>query len=326
MAEPALSFVVPLYNSATTIGALARDIEALQVAGGHEIVLVNDGSTDVTAAVCSELVRDARMPVVYVEHTRNFGEHNAVLTGWRHARGRHFINLDDDGQNPPAEALKLWKHAVDSGLDVVFGCYGVKQHSTWRNAGSAFTGKLTDWVLDKPKGLYLSSFRCVTSSVAREASRYAGPHPYIDGLLLQVTQRVGSIEVRHLPRSGGGSGYTIHSLLRLWLSAWINFSILPLRAGTLLGIIVAAVGLLGLVWIFALWLTDRGPPQGWGWLMSSMLVFSGVQLVMLGLVGEYLGRMFLAVNQKPQSVVRKVDRSRDPSSTTEPAAIEPHDR
>jgi undecaprenyl-phosphate 4-deoxy-4-formamido-L-arabinose transferase len=272
-------------------------------------VLVNDGSTDATASVCGELVRDARVPVVYVEHMRNFGEHNAVLTGWRHARGRHLVNLDDDGQNPPAEALNLWQHAVDSGLDVVFGRYGVKQHSVWRNAGSTFTGKVTDWVLDKPKGLYLSSFRCVTSSVAREASRYAGPYPYIDGLLLQVTQRVGSIEVRHLPRSGGASAYTFRRLLRLWLSTWINFSVLPLRAGSLLGMTVAAVGLLGLAWVFALWLTDRGPPQGFGWLMSSMLVFSGVQLVMLGLVGEYLGRMFLAVNQKPQSVIRKVERS-----------------
>lgn len=312
MAEPALSFVIPLYNSATTIGALVRDIEALQVAGGHEIVLVDDGSTDATASVCDELVRQARVPVTFVQHMRNFGEHNAVLTGWRHARGRHLVNLDDDGQNPPAEALSLWKHATDLELDVVFGRYEVKRHSSWRNAGSAFTGKVTDWMLDKPKGLYLSSFRCVTSAVAGEACRYAGPYPYIDGLLLQVTQRVGSIEVRHLSRSGGRSAYTIRRLMRLWLSAWINFSILPLRAGTLLGLTVAAAGLLGLAWVFVLWLTDRGPPQGWGWLMSGMLVFSGVQLVMLGLVGEYLGRMFLAVNQKPQSVVRKVERSLNP--------------
>ncbi len=312
MAEPALSFVIPLYNSATTIGALVRDIEALQVAGGHEIVLVDDGSTDATASVCEELVRQARVPVTFIQHMRNFGEHNAVLTGWRHARGRHLVNLDDDGQNPPAEALSLWKHATDLELDVVFGRYEVKRHSSWRNAGSAFTGKVTDWMLDKPKGLYLSSFRCVTSTVAGEACRYAGPYPYIDGLLLQVTQRVGSIEVRHLSRSGGRSAYTIRRLMRLWLSAWINFSILPLRAGTLLGLTVAAAGLLGLAWVFVLWLTDRGPPQGWGWLMSGMLVFSGVQLVMLGLVGEYLGRMFLAVNQKPQSVVRKVERSLNP--------------
>jgi glycosyltransferase involved in cell wall biosynthesis len=308
-ANRALSFVIPVYNSASTIGTLVRDIEALDILGGHEVVLVNDGSTDDTASVCEELVRGARVPMTYVEHARNFGEHNAVITGWRHACGRHLINLDDDGQNCPAEGVRLWKYATESDLDVVFGHYDLKRHSAWRNAGSWFTGLITDWALDKPKGFYLSSFRCVTSFVAREVSSYPGPYPYIDGLLLQVTQRIGSIEVRHLPRRGGRSGYTLRRLARLWLSAWINFSVLPLRAATVLGLAVASAGLAGLAWVFALWLTDRGPPQGGGWLMSGTLVFSGVQLVMLGLVGEYIGRMFLAVNQKPQSVVRKVERS-----------------
>lgn len=309
MAEPALSFVIPLYNSATTLRTLVRDIEALEVPGGHEIVLINDGSTDETASVCDELVRDARVPLTYVEHARNFGEHNAVLTGWRHARGLHLVNLDDDGQNPPLEAVRLWRHATEFGLDVVFGHYDVKRHSAWRNAGSWFTGKVTDWALDKPRGFYLSSFRCVTSFVAREVSSYAGPYPYIDALLLQVTQRIGSINVRHLPRQGGRSGYTLRRLTRLWLSAWINSSVLLLRVSTMLGLAVAAAGLVGFALVIALWLTGRGPPQGWGWLMSGLLVLSGVQLVILGLIGEYLGRMFLAVNQKPQSVVRKVERS-----------------
>jgi glycosyltransferase involved in cell wall biosynthesis len=308
-ADPAVSFVIPLYNCATTIAALLRDIEQLDVPGGFEVVLVNDGSTDSTASVCEELVRAARVPVTYVEHARNFGEHNAVLTGWRHASGRHLINLDDDGQNPPSEAVRLWKYAAESGLDVVFGHYDLKRHSAWRNAGSWVTSRVTDWALDKPRGFYLSSFRCVTAFVAREVCNYPGPYPYIDGLLLQVTERIGSIEVRHLSRQSGRSGYTLRRLTRLWLSAWINFSLLPLRVATVLGLALAAAGLLGVVWVFALWLSDRGPPQGWGWLMSGMFVFSGVQLVMLGLIGEYLGRMFLAVNQKPQSVVRKVERS-----------------
>jgi glycosyltransferase involved in cell wall biosynthesis len=273
-------------------------------------VLVNDGSTDGTASVCSELIREARVPLTYVEHTRNFGEHNAVLTGWRHARGRHLVNLDDDGQNPPAEGLRLWRYAMESGLDVVFGHYDVKRHPAWRNVGSWFTEKMTDWALDKPKGFYLSSFRCVTSLVAREVSSYAGPYPFIDGLLLQVTQRIGSIEVRHLCRQGGRSGYTLRRLMRLWLSAWINFSVLPLRIATVLGLAVAAAGLVGFASVFVLWLTNIGPPQGWGWLMSAVLVFSGVQLVMLGVIGEYIGQMFLAVNQKPQSFIRKTERSR----------------
>jgi glycosyltransferase involved in cell wall biosynthesis len=125
MSDPALSFVIPLYRSAETIGAVVRAIEGLTIEGGHEIVLVNDGSPDMTGEVCRELIKAAKVPIIYVEHARNYGEHNAVLTGWRNARGAHIVNLDDDGQNPPAEAARLWQHAKETGLDVVFGHYEV---------------------------------------------------------------------------------------------------------------------------------------------------------------------------------------------------------
>src|SRR5437870_11256646 len=140
--NPALSFVIPLYNSAATIASLVQDIENLTIEGGHVVVLVNDGSSDATTEVCRELVGAARVPITLVEHARNFGEHNAVLTGWRHARGLHIVNLDDDGQNPPAEAARLWRHACETGLDVVFGHYEAKQHSAWRNFGSWFTNRM----------------------------------------------------------------------------------------------------------------------------------------------------------------------------------------
>ena len=310
---PALTFVIPLYNSEETIGAVVREIEALPVDGGHEIVLVNDGSSDRTATVCRDLVRAARVPITYVEHARNFGEHNAVLTGWRHARGTHLVNLDDDGQNPPAEAVRLWQHAKEHGLDVVYGWYEIKRHSIFRNAGSWFTNRMTDIALDKPKGFYLSSFRCVSADIARHVLHYTGPYPYIDGLLLQVTQRIDSIDVRHDERRAGRSGYTLRRLIRLWLSAWLNFSVLPLRAVTFLGFFTASAGIAAFAVVLILWLQGRGPAYGWGWVMATVLVFSGTQLVILGLIGEYLGRMFLTVNQRPQSVVREVASNHPPS-------------
>lgn len=306
----ALSFVIPMYNSADTIGALVQQLERLTIDGGHEVVLVDDGSADRTVEICRELVRAARIPITLVEHARNFGEHNAVLSGWRQARGVHFVNLDDDGQNPPDEAVRLWQHAVRERLDVVYGDYEVKQHSFFRNAGSWLTSRMTDWALDKPKGFYLSSFRCVSGFVARQVVGYAGPYPYIDGLLLQVTQRIGSIAVRHEPRRAGQSGYTLRRLMRLWLSAWLNFSVLPLRLATFVGLATAVAGVAAFTVVVWLWMLGRGPAYGWGWVMASLLVFSGTQLVMLGLIGEYLGRMFLAVNQRPQSVVRDVTRNR----------------
>ena len=314
MSSPALSFVIPLYHSAESIGAVVREIEGLNIEGGHEIVLVHDGSGEATSAAAREAVRTANVPITLIEHARNFGEHNAVLTGWRHARGVHIVNLDDDGQNPPAEAARLWQHAKATGLDVVFGHYELKQHSAWRNFGSRFTNRMTDWALDKPHGFYLSSFRCVSAFAAQQVISYAGPHPYIDGLLLQVTQRIGSIAVRHEPRKVGTSTYTLRRLVRLWLSAWINFSVLPLRAATLLGLGIAAVGLVALGLVTWMWWHDVGPESGWGWIMAALLIFSGTQLTLLGLIGEYVGRMFLAVNQRPQSVVREVVRSEKQAS------------
>ena len=124
----ALSFVIPLYQSADTIGPLVHAIESLIIEGGHEIVLVNDGSGDATGEICRGLVARARVPIALIEHARNYGEHNAVLTGWRHACGLHIVNLDDDGQNPPEEAVRMWRHAKETGLDVIFGHYRQKQH------------------------------------------------------------------------------------------------------------------------------------------------------------------------------------------------------
>lgn len=304
----ALSFVIPLYCSATTIRDVVKAIEALSVDGGHEIVLVNDGSSDDTAAVCATLVAEATVPITVIEHARNYGEHNAVLTGYRHARGAFVVNLDDDGQNPPAEALRLYAFARERGLDAVFGHYAHKQHAAWRNWGSRFTNTVTDWLLDKPAGFYLSSFRCVSGLVAREVAAHEGPFPYIDGLILQVTQRIGSVDVRHEPRASGSSGYTLRRLLRLWLSTAVNFSVMPLRLATLLGLLLGVAGFVGIGWVAYLRLNDQGPALGWGSLMAALLLFSGVQLTMLGVIGEYLGRLFLTVNRRPQSVVRSVTR------------------
>jgi glycosyltransferase involved in cell wall biosynthesis len=306
---PALSFVIPLYHSAETIAGVVRDIQALDIEGGHEIILVHDGSGEATSAASRALLKSSRVPIMLVEHARNYGEHNAVLTGWRHARGEYVVNLDDDGQNPPSEALRLWQHARAEGLDVVFGHYTSKQHSMWRNLGSWFTNRVTDWALDKPHGFYLSSFRCVSAFAVNEVVGHAEPYPYIDGLLLQVTQRIGSIPVRHDPRRAGTSTYTLRRLVRLWMSAWVNFSVLPLRVATVIGLLLAAAGIAALLWVVWLWLNNQGPQYGWGWIMSALLIFSGTQLVLLGLIGEYIGRMFLTVNQRPQAVVREIIKS-----------------
>jgi glycosyltransferase involved in cell wall biosynthesis len=314
---PALSIVIPVYNGAESIGELCDALERLEIAGGHEIVLVNDGSPDNSLAVCREIVARARVPVTLVDLARNYGEHNAVMAGLRHASGAHVITMDDDLQNPPEEVTRLLAHAQATGKDVVYTYYDEKQHAWWRNLGSRFTNWVAGFVLDKPKDLYLSSFRCMSAFVVREVTRYEGPFPYVDGLLLQVTQNIGSLLVTHLPRAVGRSNYTMRRLIRLWMSMFVNFSVMPLRISTLTGFALSAFGALGGIGaiIEALFFE---PPAGWASLMAAVLLLSGVQLVILGIVGEYLGRLYLTANRKPQSVIRSVTRA---ESAAEPVRL-----
>lgn len=304
---PALSVVVPVYNGAATIGELVGALAGLDVPGGIEVVLVNDGSPDDSDAVCRRLAATASVPVTYVEHARNYGEHNAVMTGLRHARGAYAITMDDDLQNPPEEVLRLFLHCRDGGYDVVYTRYAEKQHAAWRNLGSRFANRVADLLIDKPKGLYLSSFRCMGRLVIDGVTRYEGPFPYVDGLIMQVTQRIGTLEVRHLPRAQGRSNYTLRRLVRLWLNLAFNFSLLPLRLAVLLGLGMGAIGGIGALYVIGHALFGQ-PPEGWASTMVVVLLLSAAQFVILGIVGEYLGRTFQTGNRKPQGIVRAVVR------------------
>ena len=306
--SPALSIVIPVYNGAASIAELVAALESLPVPGGHEIVLVNDCSPDNSLEVCRGLVARAKLPMTLVDLSRNYGEHNAVMAGLRQARGAHVITMDDDLQNPPSEVLRLLEFAQTSGKEVVYTEYAQKEHASWRNLGSRFTNRVADWLLDKPKGLYLSSFRCLSAFIASEITRYEGPFPYVDGLILQVTQSIGRIEVQHLPRAHGRSNYNLRRLVRLWLNMFINFSVMPLRLATFGGFVLSLFGLIGAVWVVLEALLHATPP-GWASISVAVLLLSGVQLTMLGLIGEYLGRLYLTANRKPQSVVKEVTRS-----------------
>jgi glycosyltransferase involved in cell wall biosynthesis len=310
MAEaPSLSIVVPVYNGATTIGELVDALRALDIEGGLEIVLVVDGSPDNSLEVCKRLADQPGAPIVLLNLSRNFGEHNAVMAGLGRARGAYAITMDDDLQNPPSEVRRLFEYARDGGYDAVYTYYAEKQHAAWRNWGSRLTNWCADRLIDKPPGLYLSSFRCLSAFVReRITANYEGPYPYIDGLVFQVTQNVGRLQVEHLPRFEGRSNYTFRRLVRLWLSMFLNFSVMPLRLATLLGLGFGALGTLAAVITIAEAISDHKPPRGYASLMVAVLVLAGVQLVLVGLIGEYLGRMFLAVNRKPQYLVREIFR------------------
>jgi glycosyltransferase involved in cell wall biosynthesis len=303
-----LSIVIPVYNGAKTIARLVDALAQLQPADGLEIILVNDASEDDSAAVCREIVKTAKVNVSYVEHTRNFGEHNAVMTGLRRAVGAYIITMDDDLQNPPEEVLRIYDHARSGGWDVVYARYRSKEHALWRNAGSRFANKLADFLLEKPKGLYLSSFRCMSALVAGSVSSYSGPYPYVDGLIFQTTQRIDSLEVQHLRRAEGSSNYDLRRLVGLWLNMSTSFSLAPLRLAVLAGAVTTILGACVIVAVLTETMWTQSTPPGWASIMIALLLLSGVQSMMLGLIGEYVGRTFLSANGKPQALVRTVEK------------------
>jgi len=301
-----ISVVIPVYNGARTIGGLVNKLISILETENIEVVLVNDGSTDNSRDVCLSLVSQYGSIVRYVELAKNFGEHNAVMAGLHYADGDYVVIMDDDFQNPPEEVPRIIQKAASENLDIVFTHYPKKEHNWGRNLGSWFNDKIANVLLKKPKGLYLSSFKCISRFTVKEIIKYAGPYPYIDGLALRCTQRIGTLQVRHDKRRDGRSGYTIRKLVHLLLNMSVNFSVSPLRISFLLGLVFSILGLLLCIVIITERITNPALPLGWASLAIMIIIFSGAQLFILGLLGEYLGRMFLSNNQTPQFIIREI--------------------
>jgi undecaprenyl-phosphate 4-deoxy-4-formamido-L-arabinose transferase len=286
-----VSICIPVYNSSTTIGQLVqklvRDLDGRKL----EIVLVNDGSSDNSHDVCLELISKYPDIVKYVHLARNFGEHNAVMAGLNYAEGDYVVIMDDDFQNPPDEVMALVNAAEKGNYDAVYTYYEDKKHNWFRNMGSRLHNWMAAYLLSKPKDLYLSSFKCINRFTVSEVTKYTGPYPYIDGLILRCTLNVGKVKVTHSERQDGKSGYTLKKLFRLWLNMFLNFSILPLRFSSILGLVISLMGILNGVFVVIEKLTHPEVPVGWPSIIVIITIFAGVQLFMLGLIGEYLGTM-----------------------------------
>ena len=304
--QPTISVVVPVYNGADTIKELVDIVSALDFDGSVEMILVNDCSTDNSWEILKLLAACASIPLTVVNHSRNFGEHNAVLTGLRHTRGEFVITMDDDMQNPRPEILKLYTSLRDSKLDVIYAFYAKKMHVGWRNLGSNFANFVATWILDKPNGIYLSTFRCMRRFLVDQIIKYHGPFVYLDGLIFQITNRAGNVLVEHLPNKTGRSNYTLTKLVRLWLIMFIAFSVKPLRLSVSIGLIMFGLGIFGTLWVVLDRLLFGTDMAGWASLASIIMVYTGTQFLLLGLLGEYVGRAFLMLNGKPQSVVREI--------------------
>jgi undecaprenyl-phosphate 4-deoxy-4-formamido-L-arabinose transferase len=233
------------------------------------------------------------------------GEHNAVMAGLNKCTGEWVVIMDDDFQNPVSEVIKLVSYACEHAFDVVYTCYERKKHSLLRNMGSKINNSVATILLKKPRKLYLSSFKAINRFLVNEIITYTLPYPYIDGLILRTTSNIGQLLVEHRPRVQGRSGYTVKKLISLWMNMFTNFSVIPLRIAISVGFIFALVGfILGMEIIFEK-IVNPSLPVGYAFLVFVITIFSGIQLIAIGMVGEYLGRMFLSQNKKPQFTIRK---------------------
>jgi glycosyltransferase involved in cell wall biosynthesis len=303
--RPELSLVIPVYNGSRTIQGLVEHIHHVFEGRSFEVVLVNDGSRDESEQVCAGLAKQFPSTVSFVHLSRNFGEHNAVLAGLSHSRGHYVGVLDDDGQNPPEEVARMLEALKQHDHDVVYGHYIEKMHSAFRNWGSRFNDRMATLMLQKPADLYLSSFKVMNRFVVDEVVKYQGPFPYIDGLIYRTTRNIGQIPVEHRASVDGVSRYGLRRLVALWLNMFLNFSITPLRVAVYVGLAASCFSVLALVliWIDKIWIT-RDLTVGISTVLGTVALFSGVQLMILGVLGEYLGRMYLGHTRTPQYIVR----------------------
>lgn len=302
-----LSIVVPVYNSAAMLDKLmARLTDTLSKLTVHyEIILVDDGSPDDSWAVMQALRKTYGAHLVAVQLMRNYGQHNTLMCGLGLARGEYVVTMDDDLQNPPEEIPRLLAQIKEQGLDLVYGCPSERSHAPWRNLGASVVWHFYRTVFKNP--ITPTPFRIMRQQLAHSVQFYDLNFTYLDGLLAWCTKRIGSIEVEHHVRQAGRSGYSVGKLIGLALNLYTNFSLIPLRIVSGLGFFTAMTGFLTGAYYLFQYLASNIAVPGFASTVIAILVLGGVQLLALGIMGEYLGRLHLNVNRKPQYVVRQLD-------------------
>lgn len=301
-----ISFVIPCYRSEHTVKSVVDEIiNTVSTRDGYdyEIILVSDASPDNVYSVIYDMAsKNERIKGMNL--SRNFGQHAATLAGMKRSKGDLIITVDDDGQIPVNELFKL-VDKIDEGYDVVFAKYDSKKHSSFRNFGSHVNNIMMEKLINKPKGLAANSFIALKRFVVDEIVMYNNPFTYIAGLVFRTTHNVTDVEVHHRKREEGHSGYTFRKLFNLWLNGFTAFSIKPLRAATYIGSVVAFIGFIYGIYIFIMKLVNPAMKIGYASLMVAILFLGGTILLVLGLIGEYIGRIYICINQSPQYVVKE---------------------
>lgn len=302
-----LSFVIPCYGSETTIEIVVNEIrETLKQRPeyDYEIILVNDCSPDrVWPRIRALALADSH--ITGIDLAKNFGQHVALMAGYRHCTGDLIISLDDDGQTPACELFTL-VDKMKEGWDVVYASYAHKMHSGFRNFGTWMNERMTESLIGKPKGLRVTSYFIMRRFIADEILRYENAYPYIEGLIFRATRNIANVPVTHHERMVGESGYTFSKLLALWFNGFTAFSVKPLRIATFCGSACACIGFLYGIYVVIRKLVDSSIEMGWSSIIASIFFLGGLILIMLGMIGEYIGRIYISINNAPQYTIRQV--------------------
>ncbi|MBO4458974.1 MAG: glycosyltransferase family 2 protein [Butyrivibrio sp.] len=302
-----ISFVIPCYRSSHTIRKVVEEIRETMRDREFEIILVNDDSPDETFGTINKLC-DEDHRIVGVDLNENFGQHAALMAGFRYVRGDVIVCLDDDGQTPADEVDKLLEQ-IYKGHDVVYAKYPDKKHGAFRNFGSKVNDVMLRQMLNKPKTLRISSYFAMKRLILDEIVRYKNPYPYVMGLVLRSTKNIVNVEVNHRERTEGESGYSMAKLLSLWMNGFTAFSVKPLRIATAIGAIMAVGSFIYGIATIIMKVVGINYILGFSALMTVQTFIGGVTLLMLGIIGEYIGRIYISLNNSPQYIIRQdVDR------------------
>ena len=308
MSDTNISVVIPVYNSEDCLSELVKKLtEVLDNLGKiYEIVLVNDCSPDNSWSKIVELCK------IYdklkgINLRRNFGQDCAIMAGLNNSSGEYVIIMDDDLQHDPKDIPTLLGR-LEKGYDVCYALFESKKQSWFKNFGSWFNGKVAEIVIKKPKEVYLSPYKAIKRGVIDEIIKYDGPYPYVDGLIFRVTRNITQVKVEHHERYAGKGNYNLIKSIRVWLRLATNFSVFPLRVAMVWGFIASGIGFLLALYFIIQHIINGQSPMGWASMIVTVLFLGGVQLVAIGTIGEYIGRLFIYYSKEPQFVVREIVR------------------
>jgi len=307
-----ISFVIPCYRSENTVLKVVDEIEETVVTRpeyDYEIILVNDGSPDnVWEVIKKRSLTDNH--VTGINLAKNFGQHSALLAGYNQCTGDYVVSLDDDGQTP-ADAMYLLLDELNKGYDIVFASYGEVHQNLFRRIGSKFAKSMTEYMFDiKGDDRQGSSYFIAQKFVIDEMIKYKNPYPYMAGLMLRTTRNIGVVPVKHRDRLEGTSNYSLKGLISLWMNGFTAFSIKPLQLGTYVGFFFAFLGFVfAVITIIRKLFITPNMEAGWSSIISILLVVGGVIMIMLGLIGEYVGRIYICINNSPQFVIKEISKN-----------------